>query len=224
MVDPLDQLYRRIDHALLKAEVTPADIIEGARLCCELSLFAFCVNPAWIAIAAEQLRHTDTSVISVAGFPLGAGRTDIKVDEALRAISDGAAEIDMVANIGWLLSGDIARATEEIQAVRQAIPYSVGLKVIIECNLLNPEQQTRAVTAVIDGGAQFVKTGTGFAGPATVEQVKRLAMTANGRIEVKAAGGIGTLQACKDMLAAGATRLGCSSSADIIRQWRSSHH
>lgn len=220
MDELLDHLNRRIDHALLKPEATQADILAGAELCRDLNLCAFCVNPAWVTVAAEVLRHTDTAVISVAGFPLGASRSDTKTDEALRAVSDGANEIDMVANIGWLRSKEMSRVRDEIETVRKALPYNISLKVIIECTLLSPEQQIDAVTAVTDGGAQFVKTGTGFVGGATMEQVERLVKAANGKIEVKAAGGIRILDDCRNMLTAGATRLGSSSSADIVAQWR----
>jgi deoxyribose-phosphate aldolase len=219
MTDPLLQLNRRIDHAVLRPEATEADVIAAAQLCRDLELRALCVNPVWVSLAAEHLRGSHTSAITVAGFPLGASRTDIKVAEALRAASDGATEIDMVANIGWLRSCESAKAADEIRTVRDALPFSIGLKVIIECSLLSPDQQSEAVRAVIEGGAQFVKTGTGFAQPATIEQVRHLACAADSQVPIKAAGGIRTLKDCRYMLAAGATVLGSSSSAEIIKEW-----
>jgi deoxyribose-phosphate aldolase len=156
--------------------------------------------------------------VSTVGFPLGANRTDIKVAEASKAVTDGAMEIDMVANIGWIKSNRLAEVESEILEVRKSIPFNVILKVIIEAPLLSVIQQEEAVKAVINGGAQFVKTGTGFSGDATIEQVENLFLAAGGKIEVKASGGIRTLEQCRKLLESGASRLGSSSCVQIMNE------
>lgn len=216
----LSNLHRRFDHAALKSDVTEKDII---RLCNEArdhDFFSVAVNPCWAKLAHGELIGTHVHVLGVSGFPLGAHRTDSKVDEAIRGVADGAAEIDMVANIGWLVANEFDKAEKEITEVRNAIPFNVILKVIIEADMLTSQQQHDATRAVVNGGAQFVKTGTGFFGGATIEQVKTLHTAAEGDIEVKASGGIRTLQQCHDLLEAGATRLGSSSSVAIMAELR----
>jgi deoxyribose-phosphate aldolase len=139
--------------------------------------------------------------------------------EAVKGVRDGAHEIDMVTNIGWLVSDRFSLAETEIAEVRKVLPYNVVLKVIIEAGFLSEKQRINATRAVINGGAQFVKTCTGFFGGATVEQVRTLHRAAAGQIEVKASGGIRTFEQCRQLLEAGATRLGSSASVAIIREW-----
>jgi deoxyribose-phosphate aldolase len=216
--DLLSNLHRRFDHAALKPDVTEATI---RQLCAEARAYRFCsvaVNPIWVSLARELLSGDAVRVLSVSGFPLGAARTDVKVIEAVKGVADGAHEIDMVANIGWLASDQCTEAEREIADVREALPHNVVLKVIIEAGCLTAQQQRDATLAVVNGGAQFVKTCTGFFGGATVEQVRLLRDAANGRIEVKASGGVRTLAQCRDLLAAGATRLGSSASVAIMRE------
>ncbi len=216
----LTDLHRRFDHAALKPEVTENDIISLCREAAEHQFFSVAVNPVWTKIAAAELSGSIVKVLSVSGFPLGAARTDIKVAEAVKGVNDGAAEIDMVANIGWIVSGEFAGVRSEIENVRTNLPYNVVLKVIIEAGKLTSKQQAEATKCVIDGGAQFVKTSTGFFGGATVEQVATLVEAAAGQIEVKASGGIRTLSQCRALLEAGATRLGSSVSAAILAELR----
>ena len=167
----LNNLNRRFDHAALKPETTDADIVRLCNEAREYELFAVCVNLVWVARCREELdpgfRRDDkvvgmssVRIVSVAGFPLGANRTDTKVDEAVRAVADGAHEIDMVANIGWILDGRMAEVAAEIRAVRDSLAFNVVLKVIIEAGLLTPDQQAAAPQAVVEGGAQYVKTST----------------------------------------------------------------
>lgn len=212
----LSELAGRFDHTALAPEVTEHDI---ARLCTEalrLGVFGVCVNPFWVATASSLLKSSPIAVVSVVGFPLGANRTDVKIHEASRAVADGAREIDLVANIGLLMARDITAVEEEIAKVRQSMSEDVVLKVIIEAGRLDRQRQTEACRAVIGAGAEFVKTGTGFFGPVTVAQVETLSSAAQGRIGIKAAGGIRSLQQCRALLEAGATRLGSSSTADIL--------
>lgn len=222
MKDLLKDLNRRLDHSSLKSDVDEKAVI---RLCDEAvknNFFAVCVNPIWVMTAAEKLSGTNIKVVSTAGFPLGASRSEIKASEAAKAVSDGASEIDMVANIGWIRSGDFKAVEQEIDEIRRSLPFNVVLKVIIEASFLMPKEQSRATKAVMAGGAQFVKTGTGFFGDATVEQVQTLFKSAGGKIEVKASGGIRTVEQCRKLLGAGAIRLGTSSSVKIMQELEAS--
>ncbi len=215
----IDNLNRYFDHSILKSETTFEDII---RLCCEAREFQFfgiAINPCWVAAARKELSGTGIKIISVSGFPLSANRTDVKVFEAVRGIEDGADEIDMVANVGWLVSGEFVRAEREILEVRQNLPAQVVLKVIIEAPKLTSVAQVDATKAVINGGAQFVKTATGFFGGATVETVKRLRQAAGGKIKVKASGGIRTLGDTMALIEAGADRIGSSASVEIMKEY-----
>jgi deoxyribose-phosphate aldolase len=180
--------------------------------------YAVAVNPVWVSTAVEELHGSDVKILSVAGFPLSAARTDVKLFEAIKGVSDGAQEIDMVANVGWLVSERYSEVETEIAEIRRNLPYNVVLKVIIEAGKLSHDQQIEATKCVVNAGAQFVKTCTGFFGGATVEQVRTLHQTAAGKIEVKASGGIRTLAQCRELLAAGATRLGSSSSVAIVKE------
>lgn len=218
MPDILENLNLRFDHAILQQEVTADDIRQICREAREYGFFSVAVNPAWVSQALQELHNSPVKILSVSGFPLGAHRTDIKIAEAVKGVDDGAHEIDMVANIGWLVSGAFNRVEDEIATIRKAIPYNVVLKVIIEAGKLTTGQRADTVHAVINGGAQFVKTCTGFFGGATVEQVQDLFRAARGEIEVKASGGIRTLEQCRLLLEAGATRLGSSSSVAVMNE------
>ncbi len=214
----LHNLHRRFDHAALKPDVDEAAVRKLCDEAREYEFYAVAVNPVWVLTASEALQGSSVKILTVSGFPLGASRTDIKVMEAVKGVRDGAHEIDMVANIGWLVSDSFSQAEKEIAEVRKALPYNVVLKVIIEAGFLSEKQQIDATKAVINGGAQFVKTCTGFFGGATVDQVKTLCKAATGQIEVKASGGIRTLDQCRQLLEAGATRLGSSASVAIMKE------
>jgi len=214
------ELAATIDHTLLKPEATPAMI---DRLCAEAlehGFIAVCVNPVWVARCRARLAGAPTLIASVAGFPLGASATAIKVDESRRAIDDGATEIDMVIRIGELIAGETAAVRDDIAAVAQAVhaasPQHV-LKVILETAALTTEQIIAGCRCVAEAQADFVKTSTGFhpAGGATVEAV-RLLHRHSAPIKVKAAGGIRDLTTAKAMLEAGASRLGCSAGVSIL--------
>ncbi|HEX2897921.1 MAG TPA: deoxyribose-phosphate aldolase [candidate division Zixibacteria bacterium] len=219
MKDILQDLNRMLDHSALKPDVNEKAVIQLCEEAIKYNFCAVCVNPVWARLAADRLKGISIKVVSTVGFPLGANRTDVKATEAAKAVSDGASEIDMAANIGWIKSGEFKKLEDEIAEVRRSIPSNVILKVIIEAPLLTPDEQLKATKAVISGGAQFVKTGTGFFGDATVEQVKNLARAAGGKILVKASGGIKTLEQCRVMLEAGASRIGTSSGVQIMDQY-----
>jgi deoxyribose-phosphate aldolase len=217
MADVLEHLNRRFDHAALQPEVTERNIITLCREAHDHNFYSVAVNPVWVTPATRELAGSGIIVLSVSGFPLGASRTDVKVSEAVKGVADGAGEIDMVANIGRLVSGEYAKVEQEVAEVRRNLPYNVVLKVIIEAGKLSREQQIGATRCVAAGGAQFVKTSTGFFGGATVEQVRTLHNTAAGQIEVKASGSIRSLSQCVELLNAGATRLGSSASVAIMK-------
>jgi deoxyribose-phosphate aldolase len=211
-----------IDHTLLKADATKADIEKLCREAAEFHFATVCVNPAWVATAASLLRGTGVGVCSVVGFPLGATTADVKQFETRRAIFDGASEIDMVINIGALKSGDLRTAERDIEAVvdpcRQC---GVISKVIIEAALLTDEEKITATTLTKAAGADFVKTSTGFGpGGATVGDVALMRRVVGAEMGVKAAGGVRDLEGLKAMVAAGATRVGASAGVKIVQESR----
>jgi len=211
-----------VDHTLLKPEATPDDI---RRLCDEGARHGFAavvVNPCNVALAAKHLAAAKVPVASVAGFPLGAARTDVKLLEAERVLADGAREVDMVICIGALKAGDYKAVAGEIRALAEACHRRKALlKVILECALLNDDEKRHGAKLAVSAGADFVKTSTGFGpGGATVEDVALLRRVAGGDAGVKAAGGIRTLAAAAQMLAAGASRIGTSSGIAILEDLR----
>lgn len=203
-----------IDHSLLKPDATGAAI---RKLCAEALEFGFatvCVNPYWVALAAE----TGVRVATVVGFPLGANATAIKVAEAERAVREGVAEIDMVLNIGELVAGNLRAVEEDIRAV---VGCGAMVKVIVETALLNESQKTQACELAGEAGAGFVKTSTGFAsGGATVADVALMRSVVGPSMGVKASGGIRTLADCRAMMAAGANRIGTSAGVAILAEMR----
>ncbi len=211
-----------IDHTLLKADATAKEI---EQLCKEAADFKFatvCVNPTWVALAARQLRGTAVGVCSVVGFPLGATTPDVKQFETRRAIFDGAAEIDMVINVGALKSGDVRLVTDDIRGVVSACHAAgAGSKVIIETALLTDEEKITACTLAKAAGADFVKTSTGFGpGGATAADVALMRRVVGDEMGVKASGGVRDLEQVKAMVAAGATRIGASAGVRIVKESR----
>jgi deoxyribose-phosphate aldolase len=215
------ELAQYIDHTLLKADATAAQVLE---LCAEAAEYGFasvCVNPNWVALAAKRLSGTPVKVCSVIGFPLGAHVPEIKALEARRAIRDGAREIDMVINVGALKGGDDELVYRDIRAVTEVCLDGRSLcKVIIETALLNDDEKTRACRLAKRAHADFVKTSTGFGpGGATAGDVALMAAAVRGtKMGVKASGGIRTLEDAQKMIQAGATRLGASAGVRIIKE------
>ncbi|HVF86264.1 MAG TPA: deoxyribose-phosphate aldolase [Pyrinomonadaceae bacterium] len=209
-----------VDHTLLKPEAAETDI---KRLCDEAAQFRFasvCVNPTWVRAAACNLRGTNVPVCTVIGFPLGATLSDVKVYEARRAILDGAREVDMVINVGALKSGDDCAVEYDIRAVVEAAhEYGVLCKVIIETALLTDDEKVRACLAAKRAGADFVKTSTGFAkGGATVADVALMRRTIGAEMGVKASGGVKGIADARQMVEAGATRIGASVGVKIAQE------
>lgn len=214
--EDLAALAARIDHTCLRADARGVDI---ARLCEEAIRFGcatVCVNPRWVEHADGFLTGSAVGVCSVAGFPLGATTSRVKALEAERAVRDGAAEVDMVIDLGGLLDGRHASVRSDIQAVREATDGRV-LKVILETALLDDERIRTACALAVDAGADFVKTSTGFGpGGATVEAVRLMRACVGPDRGVKASGGIRDLATLQSMLDAGADRVGASSTVAIL--------
>ena len=211
-----------IDHTLLKPDATRQEIEKLCREAAEFHFATVCVNPAWVALAARLLRGSGVGVCSVVGFPLGATTADVKQYETRRAIYDGATEIDMVINVGALKSGDLRTAQRDIEAVvdpcREAGAIS---KVIIEAALLTDDEKVTASTLSKAAGADFVKTSTGFGpGGATAADVALMRRVVGTEMGVKAAGGVRDLEGLKQMVAAGATRVGASAGVKIVQESR----
>lgn len=211
------ELARYIDHTLLKPEATAKDI---ERLCAEAlehRFCAVCVNGSRVALALHHLEDSNVKVATVVGFPLGAMDSDAKRYETEAAIDAGAHEIDMVLNIGRLREGDDAFVLREICDVVEAADER-PVKVIIETCLLTREEKIRACQLIVEGGAQFVKSSTGFSSAgATLDDVKLLRETVGPKFGVKAAGGIRDFATAMTMIEAGATRLGTSNGVAIVK-------
>lgn len=209
------------DHTLLRPEANTAEI---RRLCHEAREFGFrgvCVNPCYVALAARELAGSPQVAMAVVGFPLGANRTDVKIDETLRAVADGAQEIDMVLSIGLYLSGEVTAVRHDIASVVRAAGSAAAVKVILETGYLTRTQTIELCEWCVAAGAAFVKTSTGF-GPrgASVEDVRAMAEGVHGRAGIKASGGIRSLASATALVEAGATRLGSSSSVQILSDFR----
>lgn len=212
------KLRRMIDHALLKSEATEEKIRAAARDTVANGFFGLAVNPVWNQVVAEELNDSPCALVAVAGFPLGATTTAQKAAEAQAGAAVGAAEVDMVANVGWLAANDFGKVEGEVSAIRASLPDSVSLKVIIETPALSDSQIGGAVEAVIAGGAQFVKTATGFFGGTTAAALALVVQANSDRILVKASGGIRTLAQAEEFVALGADRLGTSSGVAILAE------
>ena len=207
-------LARMIDHTLLKPDAVRVEI---EQLCAEALHYGFagvCVNPSYVQTAAKLLRGSSVKVCAVIGFPLGATSTAAKVFETIQALQDGAQEVDMVINVGMLKSGDCSFVRNDIAAVVEAARIrNAATKVILETCLLTDEEIIIVCSLAKDAGADFVKTSTGFSkGGATVHDIVLMRKTVGAAIGVKASGGIRTREQALAMIAAGATRIGTSSS------------
>lgn len=201
-----------IDYSLLRPEATVEDI---RRLCEEAKRYGFysvCINPSFITIARDLLRESDVKISTVIGFPLGMNLTHVKVYESIEATLIGADELDIVMNIGMARSGDWDYVKRELSDIIHATKGMVH-KIIIETCLLSESEKIKAAEIVIESGAEFIKTSTGFSGAgATVEDIRLLKSISGDRCRIKAAGGIRTLQQVMEMIDAGASRIGTSHS------------
>lgn len=209
-----------MDHTLLKPEATAADIDRVVAEARQFGTASVCVNPYWVARVAAGLAGSGVKTCTVIGFPLGATSTASKVAETRDATAHGAQEIDMVINIGELKAGNDDAVRSDISAVANTA-HEAGalLKVIIETCLLSDEEKRRACELSVAGGADFVKTSTGFStGGATTADIALMRETVGPELGVKASGGIRTLEAAIAMIEAGATRLGVSAAVSILEE------
>lgn len=208
-----------IDHTMLRPEATRVDIL---RLCREATQYGFQVifiPPCYTAEAVEAVAGSDVRVGIPVGFPLGGHATSVKVAEALEGVRHGAVVLDMVINVSRLKSGDLDAVRQDIAEVVRATPRAEH-KVILETCYLTDQEKTTACRLVVEAGADYVKTSTGFAaGGATVADVKLLKSAVENRAKVKASGGIRDWKTAREMLEAGADRIGTSASLKIMEQW-----
>ncbi|WP_408006837.1 deoxyribose-phosphate aldolase [Pseudalkalibacillus sp. A8] len=211
-------IAKMIDHTALKPELTKEDIVKLAEEAKEYSFASVCVNPTWVATAYDILKDTDVKVCTVIGFPLGASTPETKSFETKNAIENGATEVDMVINIGALKSKNYELVEKDIKAVVDAAKGKALTKVIIETCLLTEDEKKHACELSVKAGADFVKTSTGFStGGATPEDVALMRKVVGPEIGVKASGGVRGPESAKEMIDAGATRIGASSGIAIVK-------
>jgi deoxyribose-phosphate aldolase len=212
-------LAQYIDHTLLKADVTLSQV---EKLCAEAREYNFasvCVNSYYVRNCVQLLKGTNVKVCTVVGFPLGASTMETKRFEAMKALAEGAKEIDMVMNISAAKSGEWQYVLDDMASLAKVVHAHPGgiLKVILETCLLTQEEKKKACELAVKAGVDFVKTSTGFStGGATEDDVK-LMRSLVGHMGVKASGGIRDAETAKKMIAAGATRLGTSASVEIVK-------
>ena len=209
-----------IDHSVLKPTSTVQDVKDGAAIALKYQTAAYCIRPSDVPLAAKLLAGSDVKVCTVIGFPHGTTDTTSKAFEAAEAVRNGAHEVDMVINIGWMLSGDLVAVEDDIRQVvnaARAVNDTTCVKVILETAYLSKEQIVKGCELSESAGVDFVKTSTGFAPEgATVENIALMRATVGDRLGVKASGGIRTLEQVEALVAAGASRVGLSGTAEIL--------
>jgi len=211
------EVARKIDHTLLKPDCTRDEIIALCKEAKEHSFYSVCVNPYWVPLASKELQGSKVGITTVIGFPLGCTSTFTKISEARDAIASGATEIDMVMNISALKSGDLDSVKKDIEGVVLACRGQAVVKVILETGYLTDEEKKKASMICKMAGADFVKTSTGFGpGGATPEDIALMRQTVGPDMGVKASGGVRDLDIARRLVAAGASRLGTSSSVDLV--------
>jgi deoxyribose-phosphate aldolase len=214
---PAAELAAMIDHTLLRPEASTAAFDKLCQEAVQHKFYSVCVNSCRVAYVARKLQGTGVKVCAVVGFPLGAMTSRSKGFEAREAIADGAAEIDMVINVGLLKSGDLAAVEEDIRAVRRSTRGTTVLKVILETALLTQDEKLIACELAKKAGADFVKTCTGFSGgAASPEDIALMRRAVGSSMGVKASGGVRTYKGAVALVQAGANRLGCSASVAIV--------
>ncbi|SDL07738.1 deoxyribose-phosphate aldolase [Salinimicrobium catena] len=212
------EINKYIDHTLLKATATEADILELCKEARENEFFSVCLNSCYVKLAAKNLTGSNVKVCTVIGFPLGAMSTEAKIFEAEQALKDGAEEVDMVINIGELKSKNLQKVEDEIRLIKQAIGDKV-LKVIIETCYLTPQEIVIASEIAVKAKADFVKTSTGFGTDgAKMENIELMKGAVNGEAKIKASGGIKNLDTALSYIEAGVERIGTSSGVSIIKE------
>lgn len=215
-----EQVAKTIDHSLLRPELTLDDVEKGCDLAARYLVASVCVRPADVTLAARLLVGSEVEVGTVIGFPHGSHTTATKVFEAQQAAADGATELDMVINIGWLRSGEDGRVEEEIRAVVEAGAGRL-IKVILENAYLNDDEKVRGSKLTEAAGADFVKTSTGFAPTgATIADLKLMRASVSDAIQIKAAGGVRSLDSLLEVMSIGVARAGATRTAEILDDYR----
>ena len=205
-----------IDHTLLKPSAIPEEVNKLCQEAWQYNFPAVCIYPTSVAQATEQLHDKQPRVCTVIGFPTGAMTSDVKLYEAQSAVENGATELDVVLNLGWVKSGESGKIYREIAQICEETGQSV--KAILETTVLTNEEKQLAAEICLDAGVTYLKTSTGWFGGATIEDVKLLQEITKGQIGIKASGGIRTYEQAIALIHAGATRLGTSRGVDLLRQ------
>jgi deoxyribose-phosphate aldolase len=205
-----------IDHSLLMPTATIQQVQQWCEEADRFGFAAVCINPAYVQQAVEFLHGKNPKVCTVIGFPSGAVTTATKLYEAQEAAENGATELDLVINLGWLKSGETEKVHREIAEI--CAETGLVIKVILETTLLTDTEKVLAAELAMDAGAQFLKTSTGWHGGATVDDIRLLKEVAKDRVGIKASGGIRTSEQALDLIVAGATRLGTSNGVELLRQ------
>lgn len=215
----MENLNKYVEHTLLKQDARKADLIKLFEEAKEYKFLGVCINPCYVKLAKENLKDTDVKVVTVIGFPLGANTTETKIFETIQAVKDGADEIDMVINVTKVKDRETDFLVEEIKLIKSTCGGK-NLKVILETDLLTKDEIKYACECAIQGGADFVKTSTGFVKGgvgAKAEDVELMYNTVHSYgLQVKASGGIRDKESALAMIKAGATRLGTSSGVKIV--------
>ncbi|BDD07256.1 deoxyribose-phosphate aldolase [Aureibacter tunicatorum] len=211
------EINKYIDHTILAAYATKEEIVKLCQEAKQYDFFSVCVNSCYVPLAAQELKGTSVAVCSVVGFPLGQMSKEAKVFETKEALVQGATEIDMVINVGFLKSGLVDEVRDEIKAIKDAMGEKV-LKVIIETCYLTNEEKVLASQLSVEAGADFVKTSTGFGtGGATLEDIEIMKKAVNGKAKLKASGGVRDLKTAKEYIEAGVDRIGTSNGINIVQ-------
>lgn len=217
-----EDIAKMIDHSLLNPTLTRQQLIEGIQLALDYDVASVCILPYALPLCAAMLRGSRVRASSTVGFPHGGHTTEVKVAEARRALADGGEELDMVVNISAVLSGDWGYVRQDLKAVID-VTHAAGqkVKVIFENCCLNDAQKIRLCEIASELGADWVKTSTGYGpGGATLEDLRLMRKHAAPHVQVKAAGGVRTLDALLEVRAAGATRCGATRTAEMLDECR----
>ena len=226
---PIEELGKMIDYAILRPDASEEMVVKACEEARKWHFAALCVNPCWLPIAKEKLQGSDVKLCTVVGFPLGTNTKSVKIAEAKNAISLGADELDIVSNIGLFKSGKERDFVEEIIAIVETSKMhsrtirrgDIITKIIVECGYLSKEEIKKVATLLLESGADFIKTATGF-GPrgSSLDDVRIIRSVVGGTLRIKAAGGIKTLNDVIGFLGAGADRIGTSSAVQIMEEYR----
>lgn len=209
------KLSKYIDHTLLAPTATENDIRKLCSEAVEHQFFAVCVHGAYTALCNSLLENSKVKIATVVGFPLGANATAVKAKETELALKDGADEIDMVLNIGFLKSGDFSKVAEEIRTLKSITGHHL-LKVILETCYLTNSELLQVIDCAREGGADYIKTSTGFGTGGATEEAVKLMLSRAGTMKVKASGGIRNYETAKKYIDLGVSRIGTSSGISII--------